>query len=77
MLELGNVVNTLSGGHALNPRQSVTSESAKSASPTAVADDEAAVAVIRDPLGAQEAQQDGRDENTQHPLSQTIVPYQQ
>jgi len=55
MLELGNVANTLSGGQALNPRQSVTSESAKSAGSTPVADDEAAVAMIRDPLGAQEA----------------------
>ncbi|HUV65890.1 MAG TPA: hypothetical protein VMW24_18490 [Sedimentisphaerales bacterium] len=72
MLGLGNVANTLSGGHALNPRQSVVSESAKSTSPTAVPDDEAAVAVIRNPLGAQEVRQDGRDENAQHPLRQTI-----
>jgi len=72
MLELGNVANTLSGGQALNPRQSVTSESAKSAGSTPVADDEAAVAMIRDPLGAQEAQQDGPNADAQPSPGQSI-----
>ncbi len=72
MLELGNVANTLSGGQALNPRQSVTSESAKLTSPTAVPADEAAVAVIRDPLSAQEVQRDGSNADDQPSPDQSI-----
>ncbi len=72
MLELGNVANTLSGGQALNPRQSVTSESAKLTSRTAVPADEAAVAVIRNSLTAQDTQQDGSNADAQPLRSQSI-----
>jgi hypothetical protein len=72
MLELGNVAITLSGGQALNPRQRVTSESAKLTSSTAIPADEAAVAVIRDLLSTQKVQQDGSNADAQPSPDQSI-----
>ena len=63
MLGVGNVANTLSGGHTLNPRQRATSEPERPTSSTAPPGGDGALAVIRNlrnprdqqPLDAQDS----------------------